>query len=626
MGKLDYLATGQIKTRMCLRIMATTDLHMQILPFNYLTGQPNIAQGLAQTASLIRHARTEIGNTLLLDNGDFLCGTTTGFDTTATWKTQHPMIEIMNHLGYDAATLGNHDFDHGLPFLRTITNRANFPFVSANAIKAKGGSADADTPIFQRFTILKRQFRDKSGVERKLNIGITGFLPPNMLADHSDNAQALQTRDILEAARCVIPMMKQAGADIIIALAHSGFGPEIHSPDMENAVIPLAELDGIDAIICGHRHQVFPDPGGPNASNVDKTLGLVHGKPVVSAGHWGSHLGLIDLDLSLDNGKWTIVRTRSEARPVSRRASNGQVTANVHPDEKVSEIIAPMHGRIVKRMRQPIGSVRQPLHSFHAFAAPSRAVQVIQRAQIWYVNQVLTAQDVRGLQPLLSSACSFKTGGLGGPENFTDIKAGPVTVRDISDLYPFINQIGLVRITGGGLRDWLERAASLYNQVTPGLHTDLKPTATPGYFIESVLGVEYTIDLSAPARFDVAGQRIDPDACRIRDVRFQGQPVEDHHSFVMITNNFRINGGGAYPQSSLSARVDFPATPLPDILTSYFKAHPDLDPPLDPHWRFAPVKGAQVRFRSSPNVQTRGTGFAKAEIDADGFQILSLQL
>ncbi|HGG05426.1 MAG TPA: bifunctional 2',3'-cyclic-nucleotide 2'-phosphodiesterase/3'-nucleotidase [Aliiroseovarius sp.] len=626
MGKLDYLATGQIKTRMCLRIMATTDLHMQILPFNYLTGQPNIAQGLAQTASLIRHARTEISNTLLLDNGDFLCGTTTGFDNTATWKTRHPMIEIMNHLGYDAATLGNHDFDHGLPFLRAITNQASFPFVSANAVAHKGGSADTDTSIFQRFTILKRQFCDKSGVQRGLNIGVTGFLPPNMLADHSDNAQALQTRDILEAARCVIPQMKAAGADIIIALAHSGFGPETHSPDMENAVIPLAELDGIDAIICGHRHQVFPGPNGPTARNIDKKLGLVHGKPVVSAGHWGSHLGLIDLDLSLENGTWTIAKTRSEARPVFSRSANGQLTASVRSDEKVSDIIAPMHQRIVRRMRQPIGSVTRPLNSFHAFAAPSRAVQVIQRAQIWYVTQTLSAPELRNLQPLLSSACSFKTGGLGGPENFTDIRPGPVTVRDISDLYPFINQIGLVRITGQGLRDWLERSASLYNQIMPGAETDLKPTATPGYFIESVLGADYSIDLSAPARFDITGQRINPEARRIKNLRVQGQLVEDDHAFVMITNNFRINGGGAYPQSSLSSRLDFPATPLPDILTSYFKAHPDLDPPLDPHWRFAPVRGARARFRSSPNVQPDATGFTDLGPDANGFQILSLSL
>jgi len=632
-GKDDDLADSLVHTLVTLRIMATTDLHKQVMPYNYQTNQNAVTRGFSRTATLIRQARLEATNSILVDNGDFLCSVTAESGAGLGSERLHPMVSIMNHLGYDAATPGNHDFDYGPDFLTEIAGQADFPFLSANALIKRAQTPADDEFLFSCFTILNRDVTDLAGNKHRIRIGITGFLPPNSVAQYDDMSNKIQTRDIIEAAHNVVPQMKAAGADIIIALAHTGIGGEAHVTNMENAAVPLAEIDGIDAIIAGHRHQVFPGPDWPESKIVDAKKGIVHGKPLVAAGYWGSHLGIIDLDLVETNGSWQVAHHVSEARPIFSTLKDGRkFRANVRPDPVVLEIMEPIHDRLLRWITRPVGHTARPLNTFFALAAPSAAVQEIQRLQRWYVQENFTDYYDPNL-PLLSSACAFKAGGYGGPDNFTDIAVGELTMRAVTDLYPFPNQIALLRVTGAGMGEWLERSASVFNIALPGEYpVDLKPAETPAYLFETVLGLEYAIDLSQPARYDQTGQIIRPDTRRIRQLSHKGVPVNPEQEFTLITNNFRLGGGGFYPASCMSKPLRTPKVELQKLLPTYFfKAHPKLDSELEQHWRFSPVSGARMRFRSSPHALDQMEGITTNNItpigpDDNGYHIFELVL
>ncbi len=635
--------------------MATSDLHMQVLPADAGGRAPaeggGPAHGFAHTATLIRRARAEAANSLLLDGGDFLCGSACTLlpqMPSESGRQLHPMIEIMNALGYDAATPGNHDFDHGLPFLEQAAAGAAFALTCANVrIRTPQGTR----PLFAEYLILERDMTDRDGRRHGLRIGVTGFLPPNSIDQPEASPRHIDTGDIIEAARAVVPEIRRAGADLVIALAHSGLGPAEHVPGMENAAIPLAAVEGIDAVISGHRHKAFPGPGWSASPEVDPERGTVHGKPVVSPGFWGSHLGLIDLELEKAGARWRIRRQEVCTRPVVGRDARGAGAILVPPDRRTEQIIRPVHRRIQSYMSQPLGHSVAPLHSFFALAGPSSAVQLIQRAQIWHIRRQLERLEgvdglkgLKGLEgvagldpaapaalPLLSSACSYKTGGYGGPENFTDVAAGPLTMATIADLYPFPNRLTVLSVTGAGLRHWLERAASIYNRALPGMVVELKAPDVPAYLYETVLGLDYTIDLSRPAMYDQYGHRIGSGPGRIRDLTMAGEPVRADGRYLLITNSYRAGGGGGYPLAESAVRLDLPSADMQQVLVEYFRAHQRIGVPLETHWRFAPLPGAVMRLRSAPRARAHLPVLEQGEIrpagqDADGYQLFDLHL
>ncbi len=615
--------------------MATTDLHMQILPPEGRMASARAGHGFVRTASLIRKARREATNSLLLDNGDFLCSNGSEAIPDPNWRRAHPMIRVMNHLGYDAATPGNHDFDHGLDYLTHIAEQARFPLVSANVLHA--GSR---RPVFAPHALLERRVHDRMGLPHVLRIGVIGFAPPNSLA----GAAALETCDIVETAQRLVPRLRAGGADVVIALAHSGLGEASHRPGMENAAVPLAAIPGIDAIISGHSHQVFPGPDGPRGPEIDAERGQVHGKPVVSAGFWGSHLGLIDLALEQKAGGWRVADARAELRAVldvrhiDGGSSSGARTRLARADAGVARLASPAIRQAHSWFSRRIGRTRHHIHSFFALAGPSRAVQLVQQAQLSQVRRLIDAGRLPDLPdlPILSSAAPFKAGGFGGPGNFTDIAPGPLSMAHLADLYPFPNQLALLHITGHDLRMWLERAASIFSRAQPGDPRPqiLKPSRVPGYLYETVLGVDYEIDLSATALFAPDGGALDRGRAwtgRITGLRHNGREVRDDDAFLMATNSFRASGGGNYPGATQSPRIEIPAISMQDVLAAHIGAAGGPDLPLVAHWRLAPVGGARMRLRSAPAAMRARPHFGAGRLepagrDRDGYQLFDLML
>jgi len=579
-----------------VRIMATTDLHAQILAYDYFADRPREPLGLGGAATLIADLRANSANTLLFDNGDFLQGSPLG-DYAAEVQglavgATHPVIAAMNALGYDAATLGNHEFNYGLDFLRRSIAAARFPFVCANAVRKKGRTPKDDLTLCPPFILLDRQVTDGAGRLHPLRIGVIGLLPPQItIWDATHLRGRLLTRDIVPTAQHYIPLMRQAGADLIVVLCHSGLGPLRHTPGSENAAAALAALPGIDALVLGHSHLVFPSQGFATVARADIARGLLCGKPAVMAGCFGSHLGVIDLMLNRSPSGWSVSLARAEAVavPPGESAASRAVCALVDTE----------HQATLRHIRRRIGKTAVPLNSFFAALPGNAALTLVAEAQRHHVALALRGTRHADL-PVLSAVSPFKMGGRGGPDFYTDVPAGDLAIRNIADLYVFPNMICAMQVTGADIAQWLERSAAMYNRLTPGV-TDqmLLNPAMPATEFDVIDGVSWAVDLAEPARYSPDGKLIDAGAARITDLQYQGRPVARGDRFIVATNSYRASSGSAFPGASKGHVIFTQTLTNRAVLERYVAEKGTVAPEAQPHWRFLPMPDTTALFQTT---------------------------
>ena len=623
-------ASGQVH----LRLMETTDLHVHVFPYDYYSDKPVDTLGLARTASLINDIRAEATNSLLVDNGDFLQGNPMGdyiaYERGMKEGDQHPVITAMNTVGFDASTLGNHEFNYGISFLMKSLAGAGFPAVCANIAKKTGASPREDETLLPPYVILDRELTDGAGKSHPIKIGLIGFVPPQVMNwDRKHLEGNMQARDIVECARAYVPEMKEKGADIIIALSHSGIGSA--SDGMENASVPLAAVEGIDAIMTGHSHLVFPSSTYADFAGVDADKGTIHGTPAVMGGYWGSHMGLIDLMLERDGTGWRVVGHASEARPISKRNEDRSVTALVESDQSVLDAVQADHDATLAYVRRAVGKTDAPLHSYFALVADDPSVQIVSIAQIWYMEQMLKGTEYEGL-PILSAAAPFKAGGRGGPEYYTDVPVGDVAIKNVADLYLYPNTVRAVKVTGQQVKDWLERSAGMFNQIEPGKADQvLLNTEFPSYNFDVIDGVTYQIDLSQPPMFAPKGEVINPDTNRIVNLEFNGAPIDPAQEFIIATNNYRASGGGSFPGAMGDTIVFEGPDTNRDVIVRYIVEQGTISPKADGNWRFAPLPETSVLFDTGPKAaayaaNVPGVTITPAGDGPDGFARFKIAL
>jgi len=606
-----------------LRLMETTDLHVHVFPYDYYADKPVDTVGLARTASLIEEVRAESTNSLLLDNGDFLQGNPMGdyiaYERGMKEGDMHPVITAMNTLGFDASTLGNHEFNYGISFLMKSVSGAAFPVVSANVVKEIGATPTADTTLLPPYVILDREIMDGDGTAQPIKIGLIGFVPPQIMNwDRKHLEGNVQARDIVATARAYVPQMKEQGADIIVALCHSGIGEANESDGMENAAIPLAAVDGIDAILTGHSHLVFPSSRYDDWAGVDTASGTIGGKPGVMGGFWGSHMGLLDLLLERDGSGWRVLSHTAEARPISRREEDRSITPLVEDYAPVLASVADVHEETLNYVRTAVGKTDAALHSYFALVADDPSVQIVSNAQTWYIAEQMVGTAYEGL-PILSAAAPFKAGGRGGPEYYTDVPVGDVAIKNVADLYLYPNTVRAVKINGVTVKDWLERSAGMFNQVEAGASdaTLLNPDF-PSYNFDVIDGVTYQIDLSQPSKFDRDGVLINPDANRIVDLQFNGAPIDPDQEFIVATNNYRASGGGSFPGADGSTVIFEGPDTNRDVIVRYIVDQGTVSPRADGNWSFAPLAGTTVIFETGPAGATYAATVPGVKIDEVG--------
>ncbi len=619
-----------------LRLMETTDLHVHVYPYDYYADKPVDTVGLARTASIIKDIRSEAVNAILIDNGDFLQGNPMGdyiaYERGMKEGDMHPVIAAMNTLDFAVTTAGNHEFNYGLDFLMKTAAGAGFPLVCANVIKGTLGAAPRDDDLlFKPYVILDRMVQDGAGNNHPIRIGFIGFVPPQIVNwDRRHLEGKAVTRDIVEAAKAWVPEIKEAGADIIVALSHSGIGSADHSDGMENASVPLAMVDGIDALMTGHSHLVFPGEKFAGFAAVDAELGTIHGKPAAMGGFWGSHLGLVDLLLERDGNEWRIAGHTSEARGIYRRDGRKSI-ALVESQQAVLDSVKAEHEATLAYVRRAVGKTSAPLHSYFALVADDPSVQIVSQAQTWYITDMMKGTEWEGL-PVLSAAAPFKAGGRGGPDYYTDVKPGDIAIKNVSDLYLYPNTVRAVAINGAQVREWLEMSAGIFNQVEAGkADQPLINNSFPSYNFDVIDGVTYRIDLTQPPKYDPKGELINADSRRIVDLRFNGEPVDPDQKFVVATNNYRASGGGNFPAINDDVVIFVGPDTNRDVIVRYIVDKGTINPSADANWSFQPADGATVLFETGPAGEAhagsvKGVAIEPAGEGAEGFARYRIRL
>ena len=600
-------ADGQAPDQLSLRILATTDVHANILSYDYAGNRPYFGQGLAQTACLIAAARAEVPQSFLFDNGDFLQGTALA-DMAARErrKRPHPVISAFNVLRYDAATLGNHEFNFGLAALRRALAQARFPVVSANVLTERSDLGSLhDSTFVPPYCLIDRQLPDGNGRLWPFRLGVLGLTPPEILQWDREHLEGrIDTRPMVEAARAWVPQMRRAGADLVLCLAHTGIADMPGGLATDGLATEIAEVAGIDVLIAGHSHLVFPQRRTHVDPRVDMAAGRLAGKPAVQPGHAGSHLGQIDLvlrrvaqDGDKPGGGWQIVQAQSQAISVSEEVAGLSAAAIRRGASDLRRAVGSDHRAALDWTRRPIGESAQAMSTCFAQVADVQAMCLISAAKIDYARRSLAGTGHAGM-PIIATASPYRSGARGGPLNYTDIAAGPLSVRHLFDLYPFPNTAVAIRITGAALTEQIERAAAIYCQIIPG-RSD-QPLIDPSFPVHAFTtfhGVSYRIDLAQPCRYDLRGQLIRPRSRRVANLRIAGRPVAADDLFVLVTNNYRIGGSlGIAPPDPQDVLLEQRIL-LTDVLRDFIQRTGRIDDRLclgGEGWSFMPMPGTTV--------------------------------
>lgn len=590
-----------------LRILETTDLHSNMMDFDYYKDTPTEKFGLVRTASLINAARDEVKNSVLVDNGDVIQGSPLGDYMAAKGIKKgeiHPVYKAMNTLDYTVGNLGNHEFNYGLTYLHDALAGAKFPYVNANIIDVK-----TQKPLFTPYLIKETQVVDKDGNTQTLKIGYIGFVPPQIMTWDKANLDGKVTvNDITETARKYVPEMREKGADVVVVVAHSGLSADPYQVMAENSVYYLSEVKGVDAILFGHAHAVFPGKDFASIKGADIDKGTLNGVPSVMPGMWGDHLGVVDLVLNNDSGSWKVIQSKAEARPIYDAAAKKSLAGE---DKKLVEVLKDDHDATREFVSKPIGKSADNMYSFLALVQDDPTVQVVNMAQKAYAEHYIQGDPDLAKLPVLSAAAPFKVGGRkNDPASYVEVEKGQLTFRNAADLYLYPNTLVVVKATGSEVKEWLECSAGQFNQIDPNSSKPQSLINWDGfrtYNFDVIDGVKYQIDVTQPAKYDGECQAIHPQAERIKNLTFNGKAIDPNATFLVVTNNYRAYGGkfaGTGDDHIAFASPDENRSVLAAWIGAESKKTGAIHPAVDNNWRLAPIHSdtpLDIRFESSPS-------------------------
>jgi 2',3'-cyclic-nucleotide 2'-phosphodiesterase/3'-nucleotidase len=556
-----------------LRILATTDVHMNLSGFDYASDVQGPSWGLAGISTLISKARTQADqegrSSILVDNGDFLQGTPLAdWQSTRKVTSDHPLIATFNAMGYDAIGLGNHDLDYHGDYLSKIIKALNAPVISTN-LELEGMRG------LEKNTVLTRMVETSQGA-KPLKIGIISALPVETeVWNRMDLPSGSTVKDPLPALGKAADLLRRQGADLIIALAHMGLRETgAANTTGENGARLLGKMSGIDVVIAGHTHQRF--------AQTDQTGQIpATSCPTVMPGSAAADLGFVDLDLVQgDDSRWQISHHQSQLWPQ---------TKTLRPDPEIMTKSKAAHQATRVYLAEEVGQTKYDLYSYFALLRPSTTMGLSARAKAMEVAHALLGRPESSL-PLLATATARAVGGMQDPLNYIHIPKGPVFRRNLTRFAPSGNRICAVRVTGADLRKWLEQSARIYNHLLPSHpHQLLLDDNQPSFIFDTIYGLDYQIDPSQPL------------GRRITSLMFDQTPIDPNQPFILATNHFRAAGGGGYDQIHLPEPLFYSTRSptdlirqalLSDDLAGWMSATP---------WRLACEKPVQAEFECSPN-------------------------
>ncbi|MGW7209358.1 bifunctional metallophosphatase/5'-nucleotidase [Streptomyces sp. NPDC054837] len=533
-------------------VLGTTDLHSHVFDWDYYkdaaySDAKGNSVGVARVATLIKQQREAKGEerVLLVDAGDIIQGTSLAYYFARvqpiTGKgVKHPMAVAMNHMRYDAAALGNHEFNYGIETLRRFESQCRFPLLGANALDAK-----TLKPAFAPYTVKRICVPGAPDIK----VGILGLTNPGIALWDKDNVSGKMVfPGLVEQAKKYVPRLRALGCDVVFLTDHSGldgstsYGDAL--PYVENASNLVAEqVPGIDAILVGHTHVEVPSYTVKNAETGDEVL---LSEPYC----WGYRLSVFDFEVELEHGRWKV--TKKTAQTLDPKS--------VDEDPEIRKLLEADHELVVKYVNTAVGTCTEDLSAAESCWKDVPIMDFIHQVQMDTVKAGLSASDAA--LPLISVAAPFS--------RTADIPAGSVTIKDIAGLYIYDNTLYGKKLTGAQLKDYLEFAAKYYHQVPGGTKVDTATLTNANsfwdYMYDTAAGVSYDIDIAAA------------EGSRIKNLTYGGTAVADDQVFVVAVNNYRANGGSGYPHIAAADIAYSSTNEIRQLMIDYVTAKGALDP------------------------------------------------
>jgi 2',3'-cyclic-nucleotide 2'-phosphodiesterase/3'-nucleotidase len=556
---------GRQKT-FSLRVLGTTDLHGHALNWDYFTDAEyddaaHNDVGLAKIATLVARARAEKGHdrTLLVDAGDIIQGTQLSYYyarvepvTGRRSGPRHPMALAMNHLRYDAAALGNHEFNYGIPLLRAFQEQCDFPLLAANAV-------DATTlkPAFPPYLVKDLKVPGLPPVR----VGVLGLTNPGIAVWDKANVEGrMAFPGLVEQARVYVPKLRALGCDVVFCTDHSGldggttYGDAVPYPENASSQV-AAQVPGIDAILVGHTHVERPQTLVVN-EQTGRTVVL--SEPL----YWGMRLSVFDIDLVFERGRWHVASVAAEVRNAN----------TVEEDPEVAALVRAEHEKVVAYVNQVVGTCTQAMSAAESTYKDTPIIDFINLVQADTVRAALAGTEYAGL-PVLSEASPFS--------RTAAIPAGQVSLRDVAGLYVYENTLDAKILTGAQVKDYLEWSAAYFVQTAPDAPVDpaklTNAGGTPDFSYDVLSGLSYDIDIAQPAGSRITGLTLTAD----------GQPLDPDARFVLAVNNYRSSGGSNYPHVAAAQSVWSSSDEIRNTMIAWVRAHGGIDPAAFPadSWR-----------------------------------------
>ncbi|MDX3246659.1 bifunctional metallophosphatase/5'-nucleotidase [Streptomyces sp. ME18-1-4] len=533
-------------------ILGTTDLHSHVFDWDYYkdaaySDAKGNSVGVARVATLVKQQRAAKGeeHVLLVDAGDIIQGTSLAYyfarvEPITGKGVKHPMAVAMNHMRYDAAALGNHEFNYGIEVLRKFEQQCHFPLLGANALDAK-----TLRPAFPPYTVKRICVPGAPDIK----VGILGLTNPGIAIWDKDNVSGKMVfPGLVEQAKKYVPRLRALGCDVVFLTDHSGldgsssYGDAL--PYVENASNLVAEqVPGIDAILVGHTHVEVPSYTVKNAETGEDVL---LSEPYC----WGYRLSVFDFEVELEHGRWKVVGKSAQTLNPN----------TVDEDPEIRKLLEADHELVVKYVNTAVGTCTADLSAAESCWKDVPIMDFIHQVQMDTVKAGLSTADAA--LPLISVAAPFS--------RTADIPAGSVTIKDIAGLYIYDNTLYGKKLTGAQLKDYLEYAAKYYHQVPAGTAVDTATLTNANHFwdymYDTAAGVSYDIDIAQA------------EGSRIKNLTYNGAAVADDQVFVVAVNNYRANGGSGYPHIATAGIAYSSTNEIRQLMIDYVTAKKTLDP------------------------------------------------